>query len=282
MVAGTSRLRENLGRICSLRWLRVVISGGLVAFLLSRIPLAEVGGHILRANLAYLLLAFAIILFGVALGSLKWQVLLICQGIGISLRHLIAVYSIGMFFNNLLPTIVGGDVARTMVIARETGKTTKVAMSILMERATGLAALLCYAMLGLGYVAIFPPDTGLARLGGKYHVLVAISVLLTLLLLLVSMIGRLAAPGRNVLQFLKLERLALPILEALASYGNQPGALSAALGISLLFQLMAISARYCVALSLGLHLPYCILTAIRSYDCCRHHAAYINKWDWYP
>ena len=51
-----------------------------------------------------------------------------------------------MFFNLFLPTIVGGDAVKAVLLARETGAPARATMSVFMERNTGLCALLLIAL----------------------------------------------------------------------------------------------------------------------------------------
>ena len=53
-----------------------------------------------------------------------------------------AFYFTGMFFNLFLPTIVGGDAVKAVLLARETGAPARSTMSVFMERNVGLCALL--------------------------------------------------------------------------------------------------------------------------------------------
>jgi len=50
-----------------------------------------------------------------------------------------------MFFNIFLPTIVGGDAVKAILLARETGAPARATMSVFMERNVGLFALLTIA-----------------------------------------------------------------------------------------------------------------------------------------
>jgi hypothetical protein len=58
---------------------------------------------------------------------------------------MVAFYFIGMFFNFFLPTIVGGDAVKAILLSRETGAPARSTMSVFMERNVGLLALLAIA-----------------------------------------------------------------------------------------------------------------------------------------
>ena len=95
-------------------------------------------------------LVFALLLFpvGIVISAVKWGVLLRARGIHISTSQLCRYYWVGFFANNFLPSTVGGDVSR-VVLLRQKGKMAEAAASVLIERLTGLAVLLGWAALAL-------------------------------------------------------------------------------------------------------------------------------------
>ena len=101
---------------------------------------------------------------GQAISTLKWRIL---QGpVGLPSTpylRLLGFYFTGMFFNLFLPTIIGGDAVKALLLARETGAPARATMSVFMERNTGLCALLLIALVA-AYLA--PPVRPLRRLAG--------------------------------------------------------------------------------------------------------------------
>ena len=80
---------------------------------------------------------------GQAMSTLKWRLLLGPVGpVDAIPARCSAFTSPGMFFNLFLPTIVGGDAVKAVLLARETGAPARATMSVFMERNTGLCALL--------------------------------------------------------------------------------------------------------------------------------------------
>lgn len=97
------------------------------------------------AQLGFVAAGAGIYAGGQLLSALKWRVLLKPVGLGASYPRLAAFYFIGMFFNIFLPTIVGGDAVKAVMLARETQAPARAAMSVFMERNLGLVALLTIA-----------------------------------------------------------------------------------------------------------------------------------------
>jgi uncharacterized protein (TIRG00374 family) len=59
--------------------------------------------------------------------------------------RMVAFYFVGMFFNMFLPTIVGGDAVKAILLTRETGAPARSTASVFMERNVGLLALFVIA-----------------------------------------------------------------------------------------------------------------------------------------
>ena len=61
-------------------------------------------------NLKWLPLIFLLIILSVVVSAFKWGILLKAQNETISIRNLFGYYMSGLFFNNFLPSSIGGDV----------------------------------------------------------------------------------------------------------------------------------------------------------------------------
>jgi uncharacterized membrane protein YbhN (UPF0104 family) len=80
-----------------------------------------------------------------AVSSLRWQAMARPLGFDGPWRRFLAFYSIGMFFNLVLPTSVGGDVVRAWYLAGGRGRRMDAFLSVFVERLSGLLVLLFIA-----------------------------------------------------------------------------------------------------------------------------------------
>ena len=94
-------------------------------------------------------LAIALIILALLVSAIKWGILLRAQVATISLPYLFNTYLVGLFFNNFLPSNVGGDVARIADIAKRTGKAPEATASVIGERLISGLALALTALIGL-------------------------------------------------------------------------------------------------------------------------------------
>lgn len=123
--------------------LKVLVTLGLIAFLLTRVDLNKTGAVLAQVQVAPLALALALYFLAIVLGALKWQILVKAQGIDAPLGALLAFALVGLFFGNVMPSNVGGDVVRAYDLARAThGKREAAAISVLVDRLLGLVAFL--------------------------------------------------------------------------------------------------------------------------------------------
>jgi len=120
---------------------KILVSVGLLAYLFSTTDLAALNDRIRNGDL--LLLAAAVVLYAgmLALSTWRWRLLLRAQGYPAPLRDLSCSYLVATFFNNFLPTNIGGDVIRVRDSSRLTGSTTASLAIVAIDRILGFGAL---------------------------------------------------------------------------------------------------------------------------------------------
>ena len=73
----------------------------------------------------------------------RWQILLRVQGINLSNGRILALFFIGMFYNQFLPGGTGGDIIKTYLLWKETPKQKPGALlAVMFDRMVGLIALI--------------------------------------------------------------------------------------------------------------------------------------------
>lgn len=133
---------------------KLVVGLGLLAFLITRSDPARLLGRLMEVRVGWLALVLVLPHVGIALSSLKWRLLLRERGIRTGFGRLFALYMIGTFFNNFLPTMVGGDVVKAYHLGRESGDHSAVAAATFMERYVGFGALVSLLPLAVLHASI--------------------------------------------------------------------------------------------------------------------------------
>lgn len=127
--------------------LKILVTLALLAFILTRVDLQLVAGIIARADVPLLMLATGMYFFAIFLSAVKWQILVRAQEIDASLGDLLAFTLMALFFGNVLPSNVGGDVIRAYDLARVTkGRAEAAAISVVVDRLMGLFAFFAAAV----------------------------------------------------------------------------------------------------------------------------------------
>lgn len=129
--------------------LRVAVSAALIAWILRRAPLGEVLDAFRSADLRFVLLAVVLSPLGYWSSVSRWRLLIRSQGGDATFWFLVRSFVVGIFFNNLLPSTIGGDAIRAYDTSRSgVGRAAAVAI-VVVDRFIGLLALMLFAGVGL-------------------------------------------------------------------------------------------------------------------------------------
>jgi glycosyltransferase 2 family protein len=129
--------------------LRLAVSGVLIAWILARTPFHEVAAAFRSADPRWIFAALALVPFGCLASVRRWRLLIRAQGGDAALPFLVRSFLVGVFFNNFLPSTIGGDTVRVLDTARTgVGRARAVAI-VFVDRFVGLLALMLFAVLGL-------------------------------------------------------------------------------------------------------------------------------------
>jgi len=183
----------------------------------------------------------------VAVSCLKWRVLLGISGHRLPFGSMMRFYFIGYFFSNLLPSAIGGDVMRSWYCGRRIGSQQDAAVSVFLERFTGLLLLLLLAVFGpLLKPGLYAKPAVFVAVAGAAALLGVISLFI-LLPRPVDTARAVAAPFTRRIGLLdklsgtlfeKAEVFHGKLREALRVLRRSPGALLLVIGLTVLFYLL--------------------------------------------
>jgi uncharacterized protein (TIRG00374 family) len=125
---------------------KAAVSLALLAYLFSSTNLQALYGRVRSGDT--LLFGLAVVGYAgmLAMSTWRWHLLLRTQGYPASLRRLSETYLVAMFFNNFLPSNIGGDIVRVRDSSRLTGSTTASVAVVAIDRILGFGALYFLAL----------------------------------------------------------------------------------------------------------------------------------------
>jgi uncharacterized protein (TIRG00374 family) len=218
--------------------LQVLVSGGVLAYLLWQIDVSKTVGLIGDANGWLLLVSLAVFAATTWAMAWRWQLLLASKGIREPLGWLTRLYFIGYAAGQVLPTGIGGDAVRIVEHARRRPDAKgEAAAAVIIERVLGAAGTLVMVAVGL-VIAI-----------GRYDDIEYLVVIEAVFLALVGgglvlLFSKRAARGLAWLAPLaarvRLERAGRSVYRALHGYRQQPRTLVAVLAITVALQLVRV------------------------------------------
>ncbi len=134
---------------------RLAASSVLLGLLAWKTDWQRVGETFSHMNIKLWLLAALLYLGAQLVSSLRWQILARRLGFQQPLGQFINFYFIGMFFNLVLPTSVGGDVVRAWYLDGGSKRRSTAFLAVFQDRLNGLLVLLTIACIA---VAVCPLD----------------------------------------------------------------------------------------------------------------------------
>lgn len=233
--------------------IKVAISVALIYFILSKTNLTEIWKATEQASLALLLLSFSLHIIGFIVSAFRWQVLLNAQGIKMGIPFLIESFSVSVFFNNLLPSTIGGDTIRAYDIWKKGHSKTESITVILVDRFLGLFVLIVFAAVAIFFSPEINrriPNLQLWVLGTFFLMAIAI-VAVFLHEKRIKQIGTIFdLPGLNLFKK-KLSKIA----DAFKSFRGKNSALAWGLFWSFVLQVNVILHYYLINEALHMHVP---------------------------
>jgi uncharacterized protein (TIRG00374 family) len=233
------------------RALRLAIGLGALAFLIGRIDLTLARTTVSRANPGWLLVALGAQLVAKACWVLRWRALLSAVGYPRRGRDVLRWILLGLFFNNFLPTSVGGDVARGYELARSGVPRATAAASVVGDRLVGLLALGIMAVVGGALGALFWPGAA------PWYTACVIAVVLVTAIVAILRPAVLDSVGRSgLLRYSgRLAQRLRRLVEATSLLSGRGAAVRRALGLSLGLSLCSALYHWSVGRAVDIQLP---------------------------
>lgn len=237
--------------------IRTLFSVVLLGWIIRRANFAEIGTALTDANLSLIALAVCMPVLGSIISVLRWYTLLLAQatdGQTVSISYLVQSYFVGRFFNNFLPSTIGGDAVRVYDVYRAGFSKSAALTTTLLDRGIGLVMLVL-----VGCFALLVPSSLTTSLTAEFPQLRWLAVALIIasaigLLIFLRPTGRiLSILGR--VQALLPNRLQ-PVALSLQNLQSQPILFGRAVLLSLALQLNVIFYFFILARAFAFPIPF--------------------------
>jgi len=221
---------------------KLAITGLLLFFIFKQVNPAQTWRHIQAINPLLFFMALFLQIASNSVAALRWHLIMKSIGFSQPFSFFLQSYFKGAFFNQGLPTTIGGDGLRILDCARA-GNTENAVYGVFIDRIIGLAGLLLLNLVALTMNRNLLPNR----------------ITLPLLVLLVVLLG-----GLLLLFFLhrvpwlteiKLFSYPIRLSQKYAQVYNSASAITLQLALSLLTHLLAMGAFYLLGLGMGLDYP---------------------------
>lgn len=226
---------------------------------------SNLGDTFLAINLWILLGCLGIFALGQIIIGLRWWLLLRSQGIFISLAAAVKLHFLGLFYNNFMPSSVGGDLIRAGYVTKHTDKRLEAALSVFVDRAIGLLSTLViasffYLLFIRGKVSVInsaDAEQSSSLLGkvAQYSSILIWAIVIVgvvVFVMLLSKHGRLALSKIRASVCTHSIRAANKISNAVIIYCRSPLTILGVFGLTVFMQLMVITGFWFLGVNLGI------------------------------
>lgn len=218
--------------------------------LFSSLPL-----KVFLAGIALFLLSNVII-------SLRWYLLLLSQHIKVPFKAAMKVHFLGLFYNNIMVSSVGGDMLRVWYMAKYTTKRLEAGLSVVVDRLVGLFSLI---LMALTFYFLFPVDIPAEMPAERVKVgffsrftpnSMLVTVIVAVVVISVAFVF-IYGPTRKIIvnAFLKVLSHRQRAAKAIALYCTKPFSLTLCVILTFFAQMLPIIGFWMMGKAMGINAP---------------------------
>lgn len=231
--------------------MRLFVSGLFIVILLyiMRNRYAVILNALKGINLFIFNLAIFVFICAITLASVRLKMIIEAQDISINFYEALSLTFIGYFFNNFLPTTIGGDVVKAYYLSKKTNETLRSFASIFVDRLIGLLTMILMAFVVLTFAGNRVADNTVKYL---IYGMAALSILL-----ISFMTNKGLARMLSIFLFFlqPIEKKLKRIYNAISGYRHHKALIFQSFFISIASQILFFMCLGILALSIGSSIP---------------------------
>lgn len=227
--------------------LKFFISGFLLFLLYITIDKKALITNLQLFDFKYAPIILILLVLNYVISSVRWKNLLSIYSHAekVSTKYLISLYFIGSFFNNFMPTSIGGDVYKILKLGKKIDSKANAFSATFMERFTGMIALVFIAL--FGFLITF--SKGISGFEAEIGTIGFTTFLCVVVLIVGWFVGvKILAPLSTKIP--KLESL----YKSISQYKNNYKVLLVAFISSFLVQICSIFSQYFIFMAIGVQI----------------------------
>jgi len=229
------------------RILKILVSITLISILLLGVDWGDLTGRLHGIDPVLASLAFVLLSIQYPISAWKWQKSLKMHGVEQPFWRLLRVLCIAFFFNNFLPTAIGGDAYRAFRTFEHSARPAHAISAVVVERLLGIVALLV-----LGYLAAIDLIIRGNLVHREWVALMVVAATIGGVLMLAAWRLDLPIARRVWRKLLRVRRLE-PFFDSMRTIRRNRAHFPGLIGLSLLFQIVAIITISIMFASIGIH-----------------------------
>ena len=130
-------------------WIRLVVTTGVLAYLLSTIDIRAAGAALFELSPVYLAGALMLVAFDRFLMICRWTLLIRGAGTPIRFKSAAWIFLTSSFVGSFMPAGIGGDVMRAWTLSRRTSDRGGAIASVTVDRVLGVISVLLLGVAGV-------------------------------------------------------------------------------------------------------------------------------------
>lgn len=229
--------------------LKISVSALILYFLAKNIELTKLKVIWDKLSIELIALLLFIAFMSQLVSSIRWYTIL-KDDFDVKYNRIFSFYFIGMFFNNFLPTMIGGDAVKGYYVYKETGSGAHSVSSIFLDRYSGFAVLMAITF---GSVVITYDFLRQTELPFLFFSLIGAFVVMSLIIW-VNVFHRWAVDMLLKIHLYKLNEKVDSLYNALMAYKGRKPVLLKIFVISIFVQMIAITGYYILGNAIGIDL----------------------------
>jgi uncharacterized protein (TIRG00374 family) len=246
--SGTTKKRKTWKTI-----LRFVVSFGLMGIILYlfREQLPAVVNNLKSVQPLYFAMAVVLFFLGILAVAFRLRFVIQVHGTKLSVAAAYYVNLVALFFNNVLPSSVGGEMMKAYYLYKESKGSVSVFSAVVVDRLFGLITML---LISISTIFFFDSAQGSHKIMGSIVMLTATTVTLGLFIFNKKIVDILCQLHIPLLPAIFIEKIR-EIYRAMYEYREHRGIFGRCMALTIVGQTTYIIANYLLARSLAIDIP---------------------------